>query len=137
MLLKKKKLIIGFTLIELMIVVAVLGLIAAVAIPKFGELLERSREGTTKGNIGAIRSAIAVYYSDNEGKYPDDFLSFNKYLEPIPSAKATPLGNTNAITLQAGIPTSAGVGWSYDSDTGETWCNSTALDTRGVSFTSY
>jgi general secretion pathway protein G len=132
-----KKAILGFTLIELMIVVAIVGFITAIAIPKFSELLERSREGTTKGNIGSLRSAISIYYSDNEGKWPSDFLSFNSYLDPIPPAKATPLGNTNAITIHTGIPSTTGVGWSYDSSTGDIWCNSVATDTRGVPFTSY
>ena len=60
----------GFTLIELMIVVAIIGILAAIAIPKFTSMLEKSREGATKGNLGAIRSAIAIYYGDREGVWP-------------------------------------------------------------------
>ena len=41
----------GFTLVELMIVVAIIGVLAAVAIPKFADMLEKSREGATKGNL--------------------------------------------------------------------------------------
>ncbi|HTA77767.1 MAG TPA: prepilin-type N-terminal cleavage/methylation domain-containing protein, partial [bacterium] len=46
----------GFTLIELMIVVAIIGILAAIAIPRFAQMLEKSKEGATKGNIGAMKS---------------------------------------------------------------------------------
>src|SRR5687768_3813539 len=84
--LKKK----GFTLIELMIVVAIIGILAAIAIPKFADLIRKSNEGATKGNLGAIRSAMSIYYGDMEGIYPNDpaSLSINgKYLSSIPKAK--------------------------------------------------
>ena len=60
----------GFTLIELMIVVAIIGILAAIAIPKFGELIKKSKEGATKGSLATFRSAITIYYGENEGVYP-------------------------------------------------------------------
>ena len=59
----------GFTLIELMIVVAIIGILAAIAIPKFADLIRKSNEGATKGNLGALRSAVSIYFADNEN-YP-------------------------------------------------------------------
>lgn len=53
----------GFTLIELMIVVAIIGILAAIAVPKFVEFVKRSKEAETKGHLGAIRSALSIYYS--------------------------------------------------------------------------
>ena len=88
----------GFTLIELMIVVAIIGILAAVAIPKFAEMMERSRDGATKGNIGALKSAVSIYYGDHEGSYPTDLTatyvgstSWNfiaKYIDNIPAVKS-------------------------------------------------
>src|ERR1700733_4893929 len=60
----------GFTLIELMIVVSIIGILASIAVPKFANLVRKSQEGATKGNLGVIRSALSIYYSDMEGFYP-------------------------------------------------------------------
>jgi prepilin-type N-terminal cleavage/methylation domain-containing protein len=60
----------GFTLVELMIVVAIIGILAGIAIPRYMNFIRRSREGATKGNLGAVRSALNIYYSDTEGLFP-------------------------------------------------------------------
>ncbi len=60
----------GFTLIELMIVVAIIGILAAVAIPKFADLIDKAKEASAKGNISSIRSAISIYYGAYEGLAP-------------------------------------------------------------------
>jgi prepilin-type N-terminal cleavage/methylation domain-containing protein len=81
----------GFTLIELMIVVAIIGILAAIAVPKFADLISKSQEGATKGNLATVRSALKVYYADTEGWYPGDNLACltanSKYLKEIPTAK--------------------------------------------------
>ena len=67
----KKRL--GFTLIELMIVVSIIGILASIAIPKFSEMVRKSKEGALKGNLGSLRSALNIYYADMEGYYPSDY----------------------------------------------------------------
>lgn len=80
----------GFTLIELMLVVAIIGLLAAIAVPKFGNLIIKAKEAGVKAQLGALRSAFSIYQADNEGYYPMatlfvDRILVPKYIEQIPS----------------------------------------------------
>lgn len=60
----------GFTLIELMTVVTIIGLLSAIALPKFADWVVKARETSVKGGIGALRSALSIYYADNAGQVP-------------------------------------------------------------------
>ncbi|MBK8575515.1 MAG: prepilin-type N-terminal cleavage/methylation domain-containing protein [Elusimicrobia bacterium] len=60
----------GFTLIELMVTVAIVSILSSVVIPKFGNMVIRAKESSTKGALGALRSALSIYYADNEGRFP-------------------------------------------------------------------
>src|ERR1039457_2416782 len=86
----------GFTLIELMIVVAIIGILAAIAIPRFSQMLEKSREGQTKGNLNSIHSASTIYYGDQRGVWPTTLstspgYAFSLYLDFLGPVKVTGL----------------------------------------------
>ena len=103
----------GFTLIELMIVVAIIGILAAIAIPKFAELIRKSGEGASKGNLGSIRSSLSIYYGDMEGTYPSQIAALTiagKYLGTIPVAKTPNYHGDSASEVDGALTAVSGVG---------------------------
>ena len=84
----------GFTLIELMIVVVIIGILAAIAIPNFIAMQNRAKEGSTKANMHTFQLAAEDYGVQNDGAYADVATS----LEPLlPNAGANfknPFTNT-------------------------------------------
>jgi prepilin-type N-terminal cleavage/methylation domain-containing protein len=115
----------GFTLIELMIVVAIIGILAAISIPKFAELIRKSGEGASKGNLGAIRSALSIYYGEMEGAYPDTLSGLTiagKYLASVPAARTPsyhPDSNGETDGALAVIGAADAGGWGYDNVIGD------------------
>lgn len=130
----------GFTLIELMVVVAIIGILAAIAIPKFASVIRKSKEGATKGALGSLRSAIAIYYGQMEGQYPTSITVapfVGTFIDSIPTVK---LGITG-IADSASVRTSGGInndgGWYYDSSAGTVKVNSTETDSKSEAISAW
>jgi prepilin-type N-terminal cleavage/methylation domain-containing protein len=129
----KKK---GFTLIELMLVTGVIGILAAITVPRFSDLVRKTHEGATKGNLGALRSAIKIYYANNEGRYPRLIDGIYKTLEPtIDKIPEVNLGANHYKTdtvddNYVGDPAGDTGHWFYDNINGNIYVNCTHNDTR-------
>jgi prepilin-type N-terminal cleavage/methylation domain-containing protein len=60
----------GFTLIELMIVVVIIGILAAIVIPNFIAMQNRAKEGSTKANMHTVQMSVEDFGLLNDGQYP-------------------------------------------------------------------
>ncbi|MFH1645585.1 MAG: type II secretion system protein [Candidatus Omnitrophota bacterium] len=55
----------GFTLIELVMIIVVLGILAAVAIPKYYDLTSEAQSASEEGVVGGVRAGVHTYYAQN------------------------------------------------------------------------
>jgi general secretion pathway protein G len=88
----------GFTLVELMVVMLIIGVLAAIAIPKYQQSILNAREAVLKEDLHVLRQAIDAYTNDKE-KAPqslDDLVSAG-YLKTIPKDPLTD-SNTTWVT---------------------------------------
>ncbi len=76
----------GFTLVELLVVIAIIGVLATLVLLQLGVARARARDAKRIADVSQLRSAIELYYEDNNGVYPDDITVANlgTYLNQVP-----------------------------------------------------
>jgi len=86
----------GFTLIELMIVVAIIGILAAIAIPNFMNYQCKAKQSEAKSNLGNIRTAQEAYYAE-----------YDNYTNSLPAIGFSTKGSARYSYSVSGLVTSA------------------------------
>jgi len=127
----------GFTLVEILIVVVILGILAAIVIPQFTSASESARASSLVSQLQTIRSQLELAQIQHQGTYPDLSASWSDlttkteqdsaytagdnsandvgpYLQQAP---VNPFENSSSVVATDGAA-AAGVGWVYSSSTG-------------------
>lgn len=153
----------GFTLVEILIVVVILGILAAIVVPQFTQASTEAKENSLCSNLQSLRSQIELYKVQHNDTPPDDpnqqlvyctdvsgntagtpskerdaangFI-YGPYLERVPD---NPFNNLDSIDIVTATPAAADgtTGWVFDSDTGEIWANNTGSDESGTNYFDY
>lgn len=119
----------GFTLIELVMVIVIIGILAAVAIPRFVDLTTQAKQGATQGALGAVRSAISIWYvqnvaAGNSARWPTSTAEIAGAMSDglIPANPAVDASISTNVSLVNSNPTAtANAAWIYNSSNGRVW----------------
>jgi general secretion pathway protein G len=89
----------GFTLIELMVVLTIVGLLLSIAVPRYFHSVQRSKENVLRSNLVTTRDALDKFVGDH-GRYPDtlDQLVERRYLRALPYDPITDSRTTWILT---------------------------------------
>ncbi len=148
----------GFSLIELVIVIAILGILAAVAVPRMSRGAAGATSSRLKSDLSTMRSGLELYYAEHNNTYPAvaDFTNamvaqfsdvdgnlnatktgvfiYGPYLKEVPAIQVgAQKGNNGVAAADA-----AGIAWLYNDTTGVITPNTgTLTDDTGTLYSSY
>lgn len=144
----------GFTLVELLIVVIILGILAAVVIPQFNGASAEAKESTLSASLNTVRQAISLYRVQHNETYPGQggWAEFVTQLTTSTAADGT-AGTKYGPYLRTAFPTNPVTGtsdgktaatmppspsgteaWIYATDTGELRANVAGTAPSGIAY---
>jgi len=140
----------GFTLVELLIVVIILGILAAVVIPQFNTAAAESKEAALASNLATIRQAIELYKVQHNDSFPDANIVTKLTTQTDASGAAgtkygpyirnsfpvNPIDASSAVATAAtmpGTPSAAG-GWIYSTGDGQFRANVAGTGPSGTDY---
>ncbi|MDR3243166.1 MAG: hypothetical protein LBT79_00280 [Elusimicrobiota bacterium] len=137
----------GFNKIELIAALIIIVVLSIIIIPRLSAIINSANETAAKQNLNALRSAIALYYSDNGGSYPSadivaEISGENKYISIIPYIHISQHKKRNQIMIMEGLADKDldSGGWAYKLDDaadntgrrkGDLWVNCSHENLRG------
>jgi general secretion pathway protein G len=147
----------GFTLLEMVLVVVIIGMIAAIAMPRFSRGAAGATDSAVAGNLAVLRNAIDLYQAEHNGTYPTTATiaaQLTTYTDAAsgtattkdathiygPYVRSVPPLPVGARKSQTGIAASdaSTVGWIYDSAAGNIITNTTTeADSAGKLYNQY
>jgi len=120
----------GFTLVEILIVVVILGILAAIVVPQFTNAANDARTGNISTQVSTMENQFELFAAQNNGSYPTvaqlaadwAVMIDGDYLKEIP---VNPFSNTSTVGAWPAAADTGdsviyddSVGWFYDEDTG-------------------
>jgi type II secretion system protein G len=149
----------GFTLVEVLVVVVILGLLATIVVGKYDGYARQAAEAATREDLRTMREAIQRYQLDHDGRLPsntgiaDQLTQFTDAAgNPSPTRDAThhfgpylpgiavlKVGTQQGNNLITSVPLANGFGWCYYQSSGYIHANAPAtdVDSEGKQYSKY
>ena len=128
----------GFTLVELVVVVMIIGILVTIAAPKMVNIMGDATDNSARLSLTVVRDAIENHATQNAGSYPPATTdtAFKAALQPYLRGvfPKSLVGTMDAIVTMSGadpLAADSSSGWMYNGTTGEFIINSTAVSDDG------
>ncbi len=122
----------GFTLVELVMVVVIIGVLSAIIVPNYVDYVGKSSASTTKANLQMLRTALQSYRSENNGSIPGNL---STALVPLYLPVVPPDGVNQLSTVVSTLDGTGG--WHYVAATGIIKPNLSGVDAYGINYSAY